>query len=272
MANRAVCAGIAGAAILGLALAWAPTTSAVPIVGRENTDAAIYVIHGIPGEDLGLDPALEVDVLLNDTTCLLWGFRFPTVAGPVSAPPGDYNIKISLTDPDEPCGNSGDAVIHVDVNFGAGESATVVAHLAADGSPSASKFENDLSWTYLPRPRVTVHHTAAVGAVDITLRRERPDSPGLVFLGAENGETDSGSVFWGVWKLFIGPPGVQDVVFHGPVDVEANAFNVNLVYVVGSLENGTLQLITNRIYRQRSRVVDPPQVDRGIRRYRRSRD
>ena len=37
--------------------------------------ATVYVLHGIPGEDLGLDPELPVDVSVNGA-CALPGFTF----------------------------------------------------------------------------------------------------------------------------------------------------------------------------------------------------
>ena len=69
--------------------------------GNHRQDAEVLVIHGIRGEDLGLDPALPVDVAVNGG-CFLAGFTFGEVAGPVALAPGDYVIEISLADPDDP--------------------------------------------------------------------------------------------------------------------------------------------------------------------------
>ncbi|MDY6834084.1 MAG: hypothetical protein SVY53_04710, partial [Chloroflexota bacterium] len=67
--------------------------------------ANLYVIHGINGSDLSLDPALPVDVLVNDSICLLEGLTFQEVVGPVALDPGTYNIKIGLANSDNPCSN-----------------------------------------------------------------------------------------------------------------------------------------------------------------------
>jgi hypothetical protein len=109
----------------------------ISTAGADAHAANVRVAHGIPGQDLGADPALPVDVLVNDSICLLEGFTFGEFAGPVELAPGTYNIKISLASTPA-CSNP--PVIEADVPFDAGEDATVIAHLSEAGDPTASKF------------------------------------------------------------------------------------------------------------------------------------
>jgi len=102
-----------------------------------NSNALVYVIHGIAGQDLDLSPDLPVDVAVDDG-CILEGFAYGQVAGPLELPTGTYDIDISLADNDNPCSNL--PVIEAEVPFDAGEIAIVIAHLAEDGTPTASKF------------------------------------------------------------------------------------------------------------------------------------
>jgi hypothetical protein len=93
----------------------------VPGGAAATESASVRVAHGIPGQDLGLDQALPVDVLVNDSICLLEGFTFGEFAGPVELDPGTYNIKISVADPASPCSDA--PVVNADVMFEEGEDA-----------------------------------------------------------------------------------------------------------------------------------------------------
>jgi hypothetical protein len=207
-------------------------------------DASTYVIHGIPGEDLGLDPALPVDILVDDAICLLEGFTFGEIAGPVQLAPGTYNFKISLASEDNPCSNA--PVIDADVPFGDGEDATVVAHLSEGGAPTASKFSDDLSPIRGGQARLAAHHAAAAPMVDIAVRRGGPRSPGLVIEDVANGDQAAADVRPGGWKIWFAPAGSMDPVF-GPARGKLKTRQLTSVYAVGSLENGTFTLIVNSV-------------------------
>jgi hypothetical protein len=124
--------------VIGAMAAVIGALAMISTAGADAHAANVRVAHGIPGQDLGADPALPVDVLVNDSICLLEGFTFGEFAGPVELDPGTYNIKISLASPSDACSNP--PVIEADVPFDAGEDATVIAHLSEAGDPTASKF------------------------------------------------------------------------------------------------------------------------------------
>jgi hypothetical protein len=220
-------------------------------------DASVYVVHGIPGHDIGAsaDPALPVDVLVNNSVCLLKGLKFGEVAGPFTIPAGTYDFKISLANTLSPCSNS--AVIDASgVSFVAGENASVVAYLTPASDPTAGKFDNDLSPTPAGQARVILHHTAAAGAVDIVLQRPRGPNPHTLKLsGVTNGAQAAAYVttsgFGSLTSLLepsltVYPSGSRSAVF-GPERLSLDAQSAYLLYAVGSPTTGTFTVIKKEI-------------------------
>jgi len=220
------------------------TLAVVPGGAAATESASVRVAHGIPGQDLGLDPALPVDVLVNDSICLLQGFTFGEFAGPVELAPGTYDIKISLANPGSPCSNP--AVINQDVMFEEGEDATVIAHLTEDGAPTASKFTNDLSRAGLLKSRLIVHHTAAAPTVDVMLQRSFLFRRALMIEDFSNGDQAAAEVLPGRWNVSIAPAGASDPVF-GPVPLVVKPFRTYLIYAVGSVNTGSFTLLVEPV-------------------------
>ncbi len=206
----------------------------------QDGNASVYVIHGIQGRDLDLDAALPVDVAVNDG-CLLQGFTYGELAGPLSLEPGTYNIKIGLADPENPC--SAPPVIEADVPFAADEVAVVIAHLTADGAPTASKFMLDPSATDEGRSRMTIHHTAAAPAVDVLLRGTLCDWQGdRQFDAVPNGAQGALTVPPGNWEVSLLPAG-SDTPVLGPQRLMVDSSQSYLIFAVGSLSNDSLALL-----------------------------
>ena len=129
-----------------------------------QTDAMVYVVHGISGTDLGLDAALPVDIRIGDT-CVVENASFQQIAGPLALPAGFYVVEIRLANAEEPC--SGTLAIAVPVSLALGEQATIVAHFTSEGAMTATKFVNDLRAVPADQTRLVARHTADAGAVDI---------------------------------------------------------------------------------------------------------
>jgi len=230
--------------------------SMLPIMASQARaqDASVYVVHGIPGHDLGasVDPALPVDVLVNNAVCLLKGLRFGEVAGPFTIPAGAYDFKISLANTLTPCSNT--AVIDASgVSLAADENASVVAYLTAASEPTAGKFDNDLSPTPSGQARLILHHTAAAGAVDITLWRPYGPSPRTLKLtGVTNGaQADAyATLVSGLGSsepsYAIYPSGSRSGVF-GPESLDLDPQSAYLLYAVGSPRTGTFTVIKKEI-------------------------
>jgi hypothetical protein len=225
--------------------------SAILVVGLLSgmamaQDATIFVIHGIPGIDLGLDAKLPVDIEV-DGTCLLQGFEFGEIAGPLSLAAGTYNIQIKLADPSNPCG--GTTVIEADVPFEANEKCTVIAHLTEDGGITASKFTHDLSPIKRNKSRILMHHTAFAPNVDITWTPQADVLPRVI----EIDEFEHGDKFHveirplpaDSWQLAIAPRGTGTPIFFQ--DQQFQDFTAYGIFAVGSIVNGTFRLIINTI-------------------------
>jgi hypothetical protein len=206
--------------------------------------AKVFVIHGIPGEDLGLDPTLPVDVAVNDG-CALQAFKFGEVVGPLRLDAGIYNIKISVANADVPCGN--DAVIEANVPIMAGENATIIAHLTEDGAPTASKFTNDVSPTGNAKSRVILHHCAAAPVVDAMLMRGNPDlTPINNTMGQfKNGDKAAWDTWNGMWTVSFAPWGSGTVVFSKHLMTKNK--RVILAYAVGGIATGTFTIIVKAL-------------------------
>jgi hypothetical protein len=211
-------------------------------------NASIFVVHGIPGKDLGLDPALAVDVSVNDG-CALQDFKFGDIAGPLSLPAGTYSVAIRTANAAAPCGNP-PVLGPVDLSFDGGTSYSVVAHLAEAGAPTASVFTNDLSLTPgLFGARVILHHTAAAPAVDATLDRNTPWGvvPKFKLEDFRNGEQAVVPAWAGAWLATLYPTGT-DIVAAGPVDLRLQKKAAYLIFAVGSLQQGTFTFLVETVY------------------------
>jgi hypothetical protein len=209
----------------------------------DGHEAMVYVVHGIPGQDLGADPDLLVDVSLNGA-CALESFAFGDIVGPIPLPADIYDIAISLANEDEPCGN--EPVIEATVELMGGVNYSIVAYLDDGGSPTAGLFENDVTPTGRGKARLIVQHTANAPAVDISVRRDGPRSPGLDIYDFMNGDQAAAEVRPGEWDVAIAPAGSDMPVF-GPVTVELNPYAAYLVFAVGSLDTGSFTLLLERI-------------------------
>jgi hypothetical protein len=210
--------------------------------------AQVYVVHGIPGGDLGLDPALPVDVLVNDSLCVLAGFTFGQIEGPLPLAEGTYNLKIGLADTTDPCANAASApVIEADVPFASGESASVVAYLTEGGAPTGGKFVNDLSRPGSWKARLIAQHTANAPTVDVKITRPRfPFARPVAIPGLSNGDQVAAALLTGRVAVSISPAGSMTPVF-GPVELVLHPHRAYLVYAVGGVQSGSFTLLVKEV-------------------------
>ncbi|MEM8904956.1 MAG: DUF4397 domain-containing protein, partial [Actinomycetota bacterium] len=193
--------------------------------GAQDDNSDVYVLHGIPG--------VTVDVYVNgDLT--LEDFEPMDIAGPLSLPAGDYQIEIFAADADP---EADDAVIDVTPAVPGGANLSVVAHLDADGNPTASAFVNDLSETAAGEGRVSIRHTAAAPAVDIVAA----DAPVAGLTNISNGGEAVVDLPADDYPTGIAATGTTEVLFDAPVTVSAGQNTI--VYAVGDLAGGTFGLM-----------------------------
>jgi hypothetical protein len=229
-----------------------------PAALAQDTTTA-YVVHGIPGEDFGLDPALPVDIDVEGLGCAIPGFTFGDRVGPLNVPAGEYDITISLADEQEPC--SGAAVISLEnVPLAAGANSTIIAHRTADGSTgagdllelgiTASLFSNDFSSTARGKARLIAHHTALAPTVEVAVSRDyfAPRAPGVTVPGFSNPTSDGDVVLSQINAEFR--PGDWDVALEvdganvfGPDTLTLNPFTAYYVYAVGDFFTGSFQYL-----------------------------
>lgn len=196
----------------------------------------IYVIHGIPGQDLGLDPALPVDVCLAGGTPVLPGVTFGAIAGPLTLDPGRYDIEVRLA-AGTPC--TGGLATLTTLLLSVAESSTVVAHLTEEGTPALTKFVNDVRPAAQGSARVVARHGAGVGPVSVTLSKGGKQAV-IPFL--DNSDQFATEVMAGSWAVRIFPFGSRKPVF-GPAIVNLEANTVSYAYAVGSLAKGSFAVV-----------------------------
>ena len=215
----------------------------------QSTNASLRVIHGINGADLGLPSPLPVDVYVAEAdACLLQGFEFTEIAGPLSLPAGTYTVTISLADAANPCGGPA-AVGPAPLPLEAGKDYTAIAHLTDTGAPTASLFETP-SAALMGRgySRLVAHHTAWAPAVDVLANRGGASSVPVapVFQNVPNGASGSIDLRPGNWTAYLGLPGTgEPLEGAGPWTVTTKPHNATLVFVVGSLTNGLHPIVVD---------------------------
>jgi hypothetical protein len=207
-----------------------------------HLNASVYVVHGIPGLDLALDPDLPVDVYVNDALTLA-GFKFKQVKGPLSLPEGTYNIKIA------PAGTT-TYVIEADVPFYSMETTAVIAHLTEDGGITASKVVYDMSPVRAHTSRFYFQHLAAAPTVDVWATRVAGDKAQMFRVDEQsNGDKFAVEVRPKEWRLVLGPTGTG-------IELATKHLNLNnrenmIVFAFGSLD---FQTFTFKVVRLEGRL------------------
>ena len=213
----------AGALLAAIAIA-IPATSATAAAG----DATLSVLHAVPDTtvDVYLDGARAID-----------DFTPGTLAGPMTVPAGAHTLAITAGDATD---DSKPVIGPVDVSFAAGSNSTAVAHLQADGSPTATVFTNDTSAVAAGQGRLVVRHVAAAPAVDVLAGGK------AVVTNLSNPDEQTLTLPAGTVSASVAATGTTDPVI-GPADVAVQAGSATIVYAWGSLEDEDLALATQTI-------------------------
>lgn len=213
----------AGATTLLAALALAAPAQASTWHHSHDETAKLSVLHGVPG--------LTVDVWV-DGKLTLDNFKPGTLAGPLTVPDGDHKIAITgadATSADNP------VIGPVTVDLEAGGDYTAVAHLAADGTPTATLFTNDTTPSPDGKGKLTVRHVAAAPAVDVlaggTAVVKDLSNPDEKTLTLKQGSISASVAAAGTTAPLI-----------GPADVNVAEGKNTIVYAWGSLADKTLGL------------------------------
>jgi hypothetical protein len=203
-------ATVAGTGAL-LALGTAPATAA--------DTATVSVLHAVP--DTPVDVYANGELLLDD-------FQPGTLTDPQELPAGAYDIAIF---PADAADDSGEPVISGSAEVPAGANATVVAHLAEDGTPTLTPFVNDTAPVEAGQARVTVRHTAAAPAVDVRAGGQP------VIEGLTNPNEESLTVPAGTVSADVVLAATVSVPI-GPADLDLAEGSNTVVYAWGNEEAG----------------------------------
>jgi hypothetical protein len=212
----------AGALSFAAVLALAAPAQAGGWRHHNDDPAKLSVLHGVPG--LTVDVWVDGKLTLND-------FTPGSLAGPLELSAGDYDIAITAAD----ATSAGNPVIGpVTVDLDEGGNYTAVAHLDADGGPTATLFTND---TKAPRNdakgKLTVRHVAAAPAVDVLAGGT------AVIEGLSNPDEATLKLKAGTISASVAAAGTTDPVI-GPANITVEAGKNTIVYAWGSLAKGTL--------------------------------
>lgn len=217
--RRAGVVTVSGMALLALA---------VPASAATSDSASLSVLHGVPG--LTVDVWVDGELTLDD-------FEPATLAGPLELPAGTYSVAITAADAQD---DSEPVLGPLDLPLEAGGNYTAVAHLDADGEPTASFFTNDTSEVAAGEGRLTVRHTAAAPAVDV-LAGDEPVITDLANAAEESLDLPAGTV-----SATVAATGTTEPVI-GPADIPVQEGVSTIVYAWGSLEDDTLDVATQTI-------------------------
>jgi hypothetical protein len=217
IAAAAVLAVAAGIAVLGTG----------GVAGAADT-ASVSVVHGIP--------KTPVNVFVNGKLTLD-NFKPGTVAGPLSLPAGQYQVKVF---PAANKAGTGTPVISATAQVPAGASISLVAHLTAGGKPTLTPFVNDVSKLSPGQARIIVRHTAAAPAVDV----RAGGTP--VIKGLTNPKQQVLNLPAATVKADVVLAGTSTVAI-GPADVALKEGTATIVYAIGSAEQKTLGLVVQTI-------------------------
>ncbi|HEY6739463.1 MAG TPA: DUF4397 domain-containing protein [Actinopolymorphaceae bacterium] len=195
----------------------------------QTENAEVSIVHGIPGT--------PVDVYV-DGERTLDNLEPETVAGPLSLPAGDYDVKIVAAD--APNADAPPVLEPQTVAVESGQNVSLVAHLIPDGRPALTPFVNDTGGVAAGDARLVVRHTAAAPPVDV-----RADGEAIVSDLANPDEATT-DVPAGTVSADVVLAGESDPVI-GPTDLDLRQGTATIVYAVGSAEDDSLGVVTQTL-------------------------
>jgi hypothetical protein len=206
--------------------------------------ATVTVVHGIPG--------FRADVYVNGKKTLQ-GFEAGTMTDPIRLPAGRY--RLDVREAGAPA--SARPELTGRARLGRDTNASIVGHLDARGRPRRSIFVNDVSRPAAGRTRLTVRHTADAPPVDIIVNG-RPLISGLVPPREGGRELPAGT-----HTVAVAVAGTNNRIW-GPARLSLKAGSTNVVYAIGSQEDGTLDQLVQRFDPRSFRPGSVPAGSSGL--------
>lgn len=203
--------------------------------------ARLYVGHGINGSDLGFAEELPVDLCTGKgQPALLTGVPFGVItADPLVLDAGLYTIEIRLTDGGT-C--KGALAVATTLSLAVAENATALAHLTEQGTPTVTKFVNDVR-PAKGQARIVARHAAAAGDVNVFLQRGESKA---VIRDLENPDQEGADLQPGRWYVAIYPASSwRHPLFETRLRLRADT--ASFAYAVGSPARDTFAVLLQTI-------------------------
>ncbi len=226
--------------LLALATLLSAGTSSAQTSNTEN----LYLVHGLPGSAIGMNPALPVDISLNGN-CVVKGEVFGEVKTAANLPLGIYRVAISPANALNPCGTP--SILDGNVNLAYGGSAALVIALV-NRQPTAYPYSIDLSSVPGYLNKIIFYHTADAPPATFKAYDESNTSQGQVMANTgQKGETAVRA--YHVYDFQVTVPGAngQQVLNTDHKNVVLGSRDLTLVFLVGSSADGANTLIIKKI-------------------------
>jgi hypothetical protein len=198
---------------------------AAPAMAQAET--RIHLIHGIP--DTPVDVYVDDAVVFED-------FNFGDTQD-LSSLAGEtlVNLQVKVAGTEDVAIDGGDVDLPASGNY------SIIANLDEAGTPTLSVFANDTAEIEAGNGRLQVRHTAAAPAVDV-----KADGA-VAFSNLSNPNEAKADLPAATYSVEVVPTGADEPVVIGPADIAVNDGESLIVYAVGSLEGGTITVLTESI-------------------------
>ena len=224
--RRALFTGVAVAALLTLGVAG--PAQATTHHHHHAAMTKVSILHAVPKTPV--DVYLDHKRILND-------FQPGSFAGPLTIPAGTYTVSITAAT----AKNDHHPVIGpVKLYFHKNRNYTVVAHLSATGTPTATSYLNTLKPTPKGDGRLIVRHDAAAPAVDVYA------NGALSMRNLTNPHQSKLNVKAGTYSVAVTLHNLTAPVI-GPAKVTVAKHTDTIVYAWGSAAAGTLTVAVQTV-------------------------
>jgi len=221
-------------------------------IDQAADDASIFIVHGVPGLDIGEEATYPVDIYIKGTKRLS-AVKYGQIK-PIKITSGTSTIAVYKVGMGPEAGYS--PVLSENFNFKKSENASVVGYIHPDGEVRFAKFTNDFSPAGDPsKCRISVHNTSAEAKMSVWIYNDNQQQDWDPDMGTE--VIDPGDKFdfeiakkslvdnqtWD-WWLEIGAGWYWEkwrLVYDKPFQITAG--KGMLLYLIGSSTSKTFKLI-----------------------------
>lgn len=188
--------------------------------------ATVTVLHALP--------AFTADVYVNGELTLS-GFEPETATDPLELPAGRYTLEIR----DVGASPDSEPALEGTVRLKAGQNVSIIAGLTEEGDPALNVFANDMTRVAPGRSRFIVRNVTDTPSFRVELDGDE------LFRSVPNSGEATKDVRAGVYS-FEATSGESAI---GPEELVLEEGTAGIVYTVGSVEGGTLDLMFQTIRR-----------------------